>query len=49
MFLWTWVFFMVLKLLGVFGRPKTEKEEMRERYLREAELAREYEYALRQQ
>lgn len=36
-------------MMGFLGNRKSEKEDIRERYLKEAEMAREYDYARRQQ
>lgn len=36
-------------MLGFFKSRRSDKDDMRERYLHEAEMAREYEYAMRQQ
>lgn len=44
-FAWSWLLFVSIKLLGMMRRRSHEKEEMQARYLREAELEREYTYA----
>jgi len=46
LFFWTWLGFLALKLSGFLGSRKSERDEERIAYFKEAEMARLHGYAI---